>query len=161
MLSRSVFDRNFRIKAAQPCHSDRYCSGKRPLCSGKLERTQGGNPRRQQLARQRCGSGAHAYRRPGTGGHTRRLAAPGGHWHIRQRLRPPRTGPPHRIRTFRPNAALFRSNGVVSAPMRTCEVIETNRYPFRPNAERDSDTGKRPKNRPTKPPDRPRTGFYR
>src|ERR1700722_13164328 len=41
-LSRSVFDRKFRIKAAQSCHSDRYCSGKRSLCSGKLERTQGG-----------------------------------------------------------------------------------------------------------------------
>jgi hypothetical protein len=26
---------------------------------------------------------------------------------------------------------------MVSAPMRTCEVIETNRYTFRPDAERD------------------------
>ena len=54
-LSRSVLDRKFRIKAAQSCHSDCYCSGKRPLCSGKLGRTQGGDPRCQQLARQRWG----------------------------------------------------------------------------------------------------------
>jgi hypothetical protein len=36
LLPRSVLHRKFRIKAAQSCHSDRYCSGKRPLCSGKL-----------------------------------------------------------------------------------------------------------------------------
>ncbi len=34
----------------------RYCSGKRPLCPGKSDRTQGGNPRHQQLARQRWGA---------------------------------------------------------------------------------------------------------
>lgn len=56
MLSRSVLDRKFRIKAAHSWHSDRYCSGKRPLCSGKLGRMQGDNPRRQQLARQRWGA---------------------------------------------------------------------------------------------------------
>ncbi len=61
-------------------------------------------------------------------------------------------GPPQQIRTFRPNAALFRSNGVVSAPMRTREVIETNRYPFRPNAERD--TRRELDNRRERPPDR-------
>ncbi len=37
----SVSDRKFRIKTAQPCHSDCYCFGKWPLCSGKLERTRG------------------------------------------------------------------------------------------------------------------------
>ena len=77
-VSRSVFDRKFRIEAAQPCHSDRYCSGKRPLCSGNLDRTQGGNRRRQQ--------------RPGSVTHTEaggqeatpdRLAAPSGRRHIR------------------------------------------------------------------------------
>jgi hypothetical protein len=31
----------------------------------------------------------------------------------------------------------FRSNGIVSAPMWTYKVIETNRYTFPPNAERD------------------------
>jgi hypothetical protein len=156
-LSRSVFDRKFRIKAVQSCHSNRYCSGKRPLCSGKLGRTQGGNPRRQQPARQR-----HSHRGRGTGDHIR---PPGC---ARRPLAHPSAsvtaaypGPPHRTRTFRPDAALFRSNGVISTPMRTREVIETNRYPFRPNAERDSDTGKRPKNRPTKPPDRLRTGLDR
>ena len=40
----SVSDRKFRIKTAQPCHSDCYCFGKWPLCSGKLERTRGRNP---------------------------------------------------------------------------------------------------------------------
>jgi hypothetical protein len=38
------------------CPSDRYCSGKRPLRSGKLERAQGSNPLRQQLTRQRLGA---------------------------------------------------------------------------------------------------------
>jgi hypothetical protein len=111
-LSRSVLDRKFRIKAAQSCHSDRYCSGKRPLCSGKLGRTRGGNPRRQQLARQRWGAtggtGAASSARcvmagvapltgrpPGRGAHAEardrrprpdRLAAPSGLKHIRQRL---------------------------------------------------------------------------
>jgi hypothetical protein len=134
IVSRSVFDRKFRIKAVQSCHSDRYCSGKRPLCSGKLGRTQGGIPRRQQPARQR-----HSHRGRGTGGHTRPpgcATRPLAHPSASVTAAYP--GPPHRIRTFRPNAALFRSNGVVSAPMRTREVIETNRYPFRLNAERDT-----------------------
>ena len=85
-VSRSVFDRKFRIKAAQSSHSDRYCSGKRPLCSGKLERTQGGNPRRQKLARQRwAGSGAYteAGGQEATPTAWLRQAAL---WHIRQRL---------------------------------------------------------------------------
>ncbi len=42
-----------------------------------------------------------------------------------------------RPRLFRSNTVLFRSNSVVSAAMRTREVIETNRSPFRHNAERD------------------------
>ena len=47
---------NSGSKPPSLANSDRYCSGKRPLCSGKLGRTQGGNPRRQQLARQRWGA---------------------------------------------------------------------------------------------------------
>jgi hypothetical protein len=127
VVSPSVLDRKFRIKAVQSCHSDRYCSG-------KLRRTQGGNPRRRQLARQR-----HSHRGRGTGGHsrppccaTRPLAHPSAS------VTAAYPGPPHRIRTFRPNAAPFRSNGVVSAPMRTREAIETNRYTFRLNAECDT-----------------------
>ena len=140
-MSRSVFDRKFRIKAAQSCHSDRYCSGKRPLWSG-LE-----NWRARKVAIHDASSP------PGSGGpaatHTPR---PEEATHQTAWLRQAASGtsvsvcdatyprPPNRIRTFRFNAALFRSNGVVSAPMRTREVIETNQYLFRPNAERDKCT---------------------
>jgi hypothetical protein len=39
---------------------------------------------------------------------------------------------------FRSNAVLFQSDGVVSGPIRTRELIETDRYSFRHRAARDS-----------------------
>jgi hypothetical protein len=60
-------------------------------------------------------------RPPGRGAHTEARDK-------RPCQRPTSTSNPN----FPSNAALFQSNGVVSAPMRTCEVIGTNRCHFGP-----------------------------
>jgi hypothetical protein len=67
-------------------------------------------------------------------------------------LRP--AGPPREFRLFRSIAAVFRSNSVDSTPMRTREVIETNRSSFRHNAEHDSDAAENPNDDGPQPPDR-------